>query len=272
MSRRQIEPTDLEEARKVRPRRAAATDGGEPVVSAAPVPRPRDSAGAADPPADAVPASDSRGSRRTPKFRRRAEERPDELLDAALDLFIEKGFAAARVEDIARRAGLSKGAVYLYFPSKQAMMEALVRRAVVPITERAAEVLGSFNGSPREALRMMFFLFGQAMANPRVLAIPKLIVREAGTFPELAEMYRREVIERGLPLIVGLVRRGIEAGVFRPVDPELAVRDVIGPLAMHVLMAEVFGLVPSNGLDLPRLVESHMDILCNGLLAREAEK
>src|SRR6185437_5226216 len=151
-----------------------------------------------------VPRVTAAASRRTPKFRRRAEARPDEVLDAALDLFIEKGFAAARVEDIAKRAGLSKGAVYLYFPSKEAIMEGLVRRAVVPITETAAVALGQFQGSPREAFMLLFRLMSERLADPRVLAIPKLIIREVGKFPELAAMYRREVIERGLPIVTAL--------------------------------------------------------------------
>jgi AcrR family transcriptional regulator len=207
--------------------------------------------------------------RRVPKFRRRAEARPDEVLDAALDLFIEKGFAAARVEDIAKRAGLSKGAVYLYFPSKEAIMEALVRRAVVPIAETAAAAVGHFEGSPRDAFMLVFGLLSQRLAEPRVIAIPKLIVREAVMFPELAAMYRREVIDRGLPVIMGIVRKGIESGVFRPVDPELAVRSVLGPIGMHLLVAEIFGIMPEGGLDLPKLVESHLDILYNGLLTEE---
>jgi AcrR family transcriptional regulator len=205
-----------------------------------------------------------------PKFRRRAEARPDEVLDAALDLFIEKGFAATRVDDIARRAGLSKGTIYLYFPSKGAIMEGLVRRAIVPITETAAAALGAFRGSPRDALLLLFGVMLKSLANPRVLAIPKLVVREVGTFPELAAMYRREVIDRALPLIAGVVRRGIEEGVFRPVDPELAVRSILGPIAIHLLMAEIFGVTPAGGLDLQRLIESHLDILYNGLLSAEA--
>jgi AcrR family transcriptional regulator len=207
--------------------------------------------------------------RRTPKFRRRAEARPDEVLDAALDLFIEKGYAAARVEDIARRAGLSKGAVYLYFPSKEAILAALVRRAIVPIAESAVATLGAAPGNPRDTFLMLFRLMRERLGHPRVLAIPKLIVREVGAFPELAEMYRREVIDRALPVLVGVVRRGVENGLFRPVDPELAVRSIIGPIAMHLLMAEVFGLVPEGGLDLEGLIETHIDILFNGLINRE---
>ncbi|MDR3474935.1 MAG: TetR/AcrR family transcriptional regulator [Devosia sp.] len=210
-----------------------------------------------------------RPARRTPKFRRRAEARPDEVLDAALDLFIEKGFAAARVEDIARRAGLSKGAIYLYFSSKEAIMEALVRRAVVPITQTAGAALADFKGSPRDAFMMLFALMSTRLADPRVLAIPKLIVREVGAFPELAAMYRREVIERGLPLVTELVRRGVESGAFRPVDPELAVRSIIGPIGMHLLLAEIFGMTPNGGLNLKGLIESHIDILYNGLVSEK---
>lgn len=215
------------------------------------------------------PETSIRPERRVPKFRRRAEARPDEVLDAALDLFIENGFAATRVEDIAKRAGLSKGAVYLYFPSKEAIMEALVKRSIVPITERAAAAVGQFEGTPREAFMLLFALLSERLSDPRVVAIPKLMVRELAKFPELADMYRREVIERGLPIIMAIVQRGIDSGLFRPVDPEYAVRTILGPIAMHLLLAEIFGVVPKGGLNLSKLVESHIDILYNGLLTEE---
>ena len=89
---------------------------------------------------------------RGPKFRRRAEARPDEVLDAALALFVERGFAATRVEDIAARAGLSKGAVYLYFPSKEAILEGLVKRAVVPIANNALGIFENYAGDPRPVI------------------------------------------------------------------------------------------------------------------------
>lgn len=208
---------------------------------------------------------------RIPKFRRRAEARPDEVLDAALDLFIEQGFAATRVEDIAKRAGLSKGAVYLYFPSKEALLEGLVRRAIVPVTTTAAAALANFDGDPRDAITLLYGVMSQRLADPRVLAIPKLMLREVSKFPELAQMYRREVIDRAIPIITGLIQRGIDKGVFRPVDPELALRSVLGPVGMHLLMAEIFGIVPEGGLDVPKLLQTHIDILFNGLLAPEAK-
>jgi AcrR family transcriptional regulator len=219
------------------------------------------------------PAKPNEPVPRGPKFRRRAAARPDEVLDAALDLFIEKGFAATRVEDIARRAGLSKGAIYLYFPSKEAILEGLVRRSIVPIADGAAAALVDFVGGPREAIMMLFGLLSARLADPRVIAVPKLIIREVGAFPELAAMYRREVIERGLPILKAVIRRGIDSGLFRPVDPELAVRSLIGPIGMHLILAEIFGIVPEGGLNLTGLIETHVDILYHGLIRQqEAER
>ncbi len=202
-----------------------------------------------------------------PKFRRRAAARPDELLNAALDLFIENGFAATRVEDIAKRAGISKGAVYLYFSSKEAILEALVRRAVVPVAEGAMAMVETYTGSVREAITMAFSVLAMRLSEPRLIAIPKLIMHEVTQFPELAQMYREEVIERAKPALVALIEKGIASGELRAVDPELTVRSIVGPVALHVLMAEVFGIVPEGGLQLDKLVANHLDILFDGLCA-----
>lgn len=204
---------------------------------------------------------------RTPKFRRRAAARPDEVLNAALDLFIENGFAATRVEDIAKRAGISKGAVYLYFPSKEAILEALVRRAVVPVAEGAMAMVASYTGSVREAITMVFTILAQRLAEPRLIAIPRLIMHEVSQFPELAKMYREEVVERAKPALVALIEKGIASGELKNVDPDLTVRSIVGPVALHILMAEVFGIVPEGGLQLDKLIANHLDILFEGLSA-----
>lgn len=204
---------------------------------------------------------------RSPKFRRRAEARPDEVLDAALDLFIEKGYAQTRVEDIARRAGLSKGGVYLYFHSKEAILEGLVRRAVVPIAEHALSFAGNYEGDPRLVITLVLKLLGSRLNDPRLLAIPKLIFREVAAFPELAVMYRREVLDRMVPVIEGLLRKGIDQGYLRPVDPHLTIRSIIGPVVLHVAMAEVFGITPPDGLAVERLIDNHLTILFDGLSA-----
>jgi AcrR family transcriptional regulator len=209
---------------------------------------------------------------RGPKFRRRAEARPDEVLDAALELFIEKGFVSTRVEDIAKRAGLSKGTVYLYFPSKEALLEGLVRRAILPIADSALTTLHDYEGDPRVVLSMVLTMLAGRFGDPKVMAMPKLIFREAMGFPGLADMYRREVLDRVLPAVEGLLRRGIEQGYLRQVDPSLTIRSIIGPLMLHVAMAEIFGITPEGGLHMEKLVENHLSILFDGLSAPPSAK
>lgn len=202
-----------------------------------------------------------------PKFRRRAEARPDEVLDAALALFVEKGFAATRVDDVARRAGLSKGAVYLYFPSKEALLEGLVRRAIVPIAGSALGALSTVEGDPRTVISLVLRMLAGRLADDKVIAIPKLVFRELFGFPELAAMYRREVLDRVVPAIEALLARGIAEGYLRPVDPGLTVRSIIGPVVLHIALSELFGIRPEDGLSLDRLIENHLTILFDGLAA-----
>lgn len=206
----------------------------------------------------------------SPKFRRRASERPDELLDAALALFAEKGYAHSSVAEIARRAGVSKGAVYLYFPSKQAILEALVRRAVSPVAERAVAAAELGVSDLRTSLRAALGSVARALSDPRVFAVPKLVMREAVVAPEIASMYRRAVFDSGLPAITHVIEQGVASGELRPVDPELTVRSLIGPIVAHVLLAEVFGVVPERGLALDALIDNHLDILINGLFTPKA--
>ena len=211
-------------------------------------------------------------SERGPKFRRRAEARPDEVLDAALELFIENGFAATRVDDIAKRAGLSKGTVYLYFPSKEAVLEALVRRAIIPIADSALDALANYEGDPRIVITVVIKMVGQRFSDPRIVAVPKVVFREVLGFPHLAEMYRVEVLDKVLPVVIGLIRKGIEQGYLRQVDPELTVRSIIGPLMLHLLMAEIFGITPEGGLHFDKLVDNHLTILFDGLSAPPSAK
>ena len=206
------------------------------------------------------------------KFRRRAEARPDEVLDAALAVFAEKGYAATRVEDVAKRAGVSKGTVYLYFASKEALIEGIVRRAVAPIALRALPDLEQFEGDPRLPITMLLTVLVQQLAQPDKIAVPRLILREVMSFPSIAELYRKEVLGKVMPALIGLIRRGVETGKLRPIDPELTVRSIIGPVLAHVALAEIFGIKPEGeGLSLDRLVANHLDILFHGISAMPAE-
>ena len=207
----------------------------------------------------------------TKKFRRRAEARPDEVLDAALAVFGEKGFAATKVDDIARRAGVSKGTVYLYFASKEALLEGIVQRAVAPIAESAVVDMVRFEGDPRVPIRILLNMLCQVLGRPDKIAVPKLILREMMNFPAIADMYRRNVIDKVLPALTALVARGVAQGYLRPIDPELTIRSVVGPLIAHLMLSEVFSIRPADGLAMERMVENHVDILFHGISARPVE-
>ncbi len=206
-----------------------------------------------------------------PKFRRRAAHRPDEVLDAALALFTSKGYSATSVDAIARKAGISKGSVYLYFPSKQAILEALVLRAIDPVSTEVIRQAARHHGNIRQTATLLLTTFATRLSDPAVLAVPKIVMRETVVAPEIADMYRRAVLDRVIPAMAALIREGIDRGELRPLDPDLTVRSVIGPLIAHLFLSEIFGIRPAGGLAMDRLVENHLNILFDGLAAGRNE-
>lgn len=204
-----------------------------------------------------------------PKFRRRSDARPDEILDAALSEFLKNGYARTTMDKVARAANLSKGAVYLYFPSKEALLESLVRRAVSPMTARAVEALQTGADHPRETLEQILRNIVGILGDEKTLAVPMLVIREAPSVPQIAQIYRDEVLSQMIPALSGMLDRARRAGHIRDVDPEMAVRSIVGPILTHVLLAKVFGIVPDGGLQIDRLVETHFTILFDGLAPRE---
>lgn len=199
-----------------------------------------------------------------PKFRRRAEARPDEILDAALAVFTEKGFDAARVDDIAERAGLSKGAVYLYFDSKEALLRGLIEREVAPVAMRLKTLADSGGDDPKATLRLIVSLATQLVSDARVFATPKLVLSVAPRFREIAEFYRKRVVDEAIAAIGGLHRKGVERGVFRDADSETVARLVMGPILVHAMRKHVLG-AKDKIAPLVR-AEAHVDILFEGLL------
>lgn len=196
------------------------------------------------------------------KWRRRAHARPEELLDAALDEFIANGFDAARIEDIARRAGLSKGAVYLYFDSKEALLRGLIQRAAAPLTARAGDLARSAE-DPLAALTQIVRMISAAMTQPRLVAIPQLVISVANRFPDLREFYRAEVVEKAQSAIEILVRRAIARGQLRKIDPRNASRALIGPLLMEALWTHV--LKGESRLGTRQWVDGHLSIALQGM-------
>ena len=149
------------------------------------------------------------------RWTRRKEHRPTEILDAAVAVFAEKGFAAARMEDIAKRAGVTKGTIYLYFRSKEDVFKKLVRDSLGTTIAANAANAAAFDGPSSELIRMVLTAIGQFAATSDRVVLPKIIVAETGNFPELARFYREEVVDRGLALLTGIVERGITRGEFR---------------------------------------------------------
>lgn len=200
-----------------------------------------------------------------PRGRPRKLAGPEELLAAALRVFSERGFAASRLDDVAREAGVSKAALYLYFESKQAIFEALVRSAVVPNVERLEAMVAGWRGSAADLLRTLVQAIARIVIDGEVAAFPKLIIAEASNFPDLAKLYKNAVIERALGVIASIVRRGIEQGEFRPTDPDLAARLVIAPLLLSAIWKTCFARHDRKRFDPAPLLKLHVDILVRGL-------
>ena len=204
-----------------------------------------------------------------PKFRRRAADRPDEVLDAAVHLFMERGFAATRVDDIAAAAGISKGAVYQYFPTKQAIFEALVRRAVGPLVDEAATAAASRTDDPAKVIAGLVQAIAARLKDPTRAAIPLLVIAEAASFPELAEFYRKEVIARAVTSFSALFEEGVACGQLRPVHNAVAMRCVMGPIIANIIMGRIFGIGLPPGVSEADFVTQHLDIVMNGLKVRK---
>lgn len=200
-----------------------------------------------------------------PRWHRRKEARPAEIVAAALEVFVERGFSAARLTDVARRAGVTKGTVYLYFASKEALFKAMVRETIVPAIAAGEQMVSAHRGSAADLFRQLLVGWWRLIGETNLSGIPKLVMAEAGNFPELARFYYDEVIQRGHRLVGTVLERGIASGEFRPVDVRLAVRLAFAPLLHAANWRHSFALCTGEGFDVGRYLESHMDIFLRGI-------
>ena len=199
------------------------------------------------------------------RWQRRKDARPAEILDAALAVFAQKGFAATKLDDIAAKAGITKGTIYLYFDSKQALFEALARQSVGAQIEQVTAQLANFPGTSAELLRFVLSTMGRfAMTSDRVV-LPRLVLAEAANFPQLAEFWRREIIERGIGLMSGIIQRGIERGEFRKIEPQHAARLCVAPILIIVLWRTTFAQFDAEPYDYQGLIDAHLQTLLKGL-------
>jgi AcrR family transcriptional regulator len=197
---------------------------------------------------------------------RRKEARPGEIIDAALRLFADRGYAATKLEDVATAAGIGKGTIYLYFPTKEDLFRAVVRQAVLPNLEAATALTADPATSAADILRAIAERF-LALLETDLTAIPKLVVAESGNFPTLARFYAEEVVHKGMALVRGVLARGVAGGEFRPIDLDSALPLFSAPLLLLVLWKHSLGRHTDIQFDPRAVVATHLDVLLRGLAA-----
>jgi len=204
------------------------------------------------------------------KRERRKEARPGELLDAALDLFVEKGFAATRSEEVAARAGVSKGTLFLYFPTKEELFKAVVRENISGRFKEWNDEFQTFEGSTPDMVRYCMKVWWERLGATRASGITKLIMSEARNFPELAAFYQQEVIRPGQDLIRRILQRGMDRGEFRVLDLDYAIFSITAPMIYLVMMKHSLGacMPQDHPLDPQRYLTSQVETLLHGLCVR----
>ncbi|HVH68771.1 MAG TPA: TetR/AcrR family transcriptional regulator [Gemmatimonadales bacterium] len=210
------------------------------------------------------PAISSKRARR-PRWQRRKEARPGEIVAAALEVFGERGFAATKLADVARRAGITKGTLYLYFDSKEALFKAVVRETIVPVIVQGEALAQSHTGSARELLEQLVREYWRLVGETAAAGVPKLMMAEAATFPELTRFYYDEVVTRGHRLMAGVIERGIKNGEFRPVNVKLAAKLAMSPLMHATVVRRAFASCMPEGFNVNEYLDTHIDLYLHGI-------
>jgi AcrR family transcriptional regulator len=205
-----------------------------------------------------------------PKFRRRKDARPAEIVAAALDVFVDKGFAAARLEDIAAKAGVSKGAVYLYFETKQDVFRAVVEQAIAPNIEAVQGAVAAHSGPFPDLVALLVGRIAEVAETSAIGGVLKMVVGEARNFPELAQVWHDRLVARVLAVLVGAVEAAQARGEVRPGDPRHYALSLLSPLVIGVLWRETFTPVGARPIDLRALLAQHVETVLHGMLVKEA--
>jgi AcrR family transcriptional regulator len=201
-----------------------------------------------------------------PKFQRRSEDRPREICAAALDVFSEKGFAAARLDEIARRAGVSKGTLYLYFKDKEDLFRAVVRDAIAPNVVAITSTIATLDAPFPAVVRAFLAGFAEREARLPIGAVAKMVVGESRNFPELARVWHDEVASKAIGALAVFIEGAQKRGEVRGGDPRLYAFSLMGPMVLGALWRAT--LVPAGGqpLDIDALAKQHAETVLEGLL------
>jgi AcrR family transcriptional regulator len=206
----------------------------------------------------------------SPRWRRRAEARPAEIVRAAYDVFSEKGFAAARLDDIAARAGVSKGALYLYFETKQDIFEAVVRESLAPMFDAIAQFALSFPGTFEQLIRLIVPRVAELADKSNLGRVIKMVVAESGNFPEIARVWYDDVVAKAIGLMTAIIERAQARGEVRTGDARQHALSLMAPMLAAVIFRETFVPVGAKPFDIPALMQQHLDTVLPGLLTKKS--
>ena len=203
------------------------------------------------------------------KFQRRKEERPAEIMAAGLKIFAEKGFAAARLEEVAEAAGVSKATIYLYFEGKTELFTAIVKDIATPRFDDIEQLLDGYDGPSGDLLAFTIGKLREIATGTELPALAKIILAESANFPEIRTFYRDHIILRGFSNLARVIECGIERGEFRDCNVDAAVQEIIFPILMNTLARSTFGDLPQ--LDPDGFFTAHAEFVARGLATdREA--
>ena len=205
-----------------------------------------------------------------PRWQRRSEDRPREICAAALELFAERGFAGTRVDDIAARAGVSKGTLYLYFKDKEEIFGAVVRNTVAPNIAMIRETVAASDMPFRLIVQSLLERFVDMAERLPIGAVAKIVIGESRNFPELAKVYHDLVVSEAIAIVSGLIDKAQAKGEVRPGDARLYAMTLIGPMLMALLWRETFEPIGAEKVDLKTLVRQHASAALEGLLTEQA--
>ena len=199
------------------------------------------------------------------KFRRRKADRPQEIVEAAAEVFAEKGFAASKLEEIGKRAGVSKGTLYLYYPTKEALFEAVVKAYAASTLRDIRDSITGGEESIFELLPRVFAIVLEKIGESRIPAVAKMVLAEAGNFPELARLWRGEVVTPMLEAFADRIRKEQRAGRVAAGPPQLYALCMVSPFVVSLLFREVFGQAAMPAELLQKLPEVHSRLMADGI-------
>ena len=202
-----------------------------------------------------------------PRWTRRKDARPQELLAAALTVFVERGYAATRLDDVATLAGVSKGTLYLYFPSKEDLFRAVVRDNLLPVLDEAEQIIDTYEGHSANLMRDFILGWWQRIGDTPLSGLTKLMMAESGNFPEVAKFYHEEIISRSDALVIRMLERGMARGEFRQVDAARAHMVIVAPVLMLTLWKHSFDQWRAEPIPVAEYLSTVIDMMLHGLVA-----